>query len=205
MKIQTYGVYKDYTDVIPDCISMRADVFENGSIKDYRKKRLNGNEKDDVPPTPLPEDGEHTLVHGYRRGNWIHPVEVANHRHFRFEVRYDEGEGDKRWMAWCDLLYLARLYLLGASTPEEQRDLIENKDRAAKSADVVAKLPIEQLSVALRYHRELPPKVRKVIYDSTPLPNELIAIVINYWNGPVGLLLMTCSPKNSPTKSINPW
>ena len=73
---------------------------------DFKGKRMNGNESDNSLQK-MPEDGKYTWVKGRVDGKYVHCVRNGNN--YEYEVRYDQGPGDKAWMEETDKNYLERI------------------------------------------------------------------------------------------------
>jgi flagellar biosynthesis GTPase FlhF len=76
---------------------------------DYRSNRENG-DVCDSPQKPFPSDGTYTWMKGEKKSNFgglIFGKREGNN--VAYELRYDEGPGDKKWMEEKDNNYLSRL------------------------------------------------------------------------------------------------
>ena len=87
MKIQKFGIdrWEGYKRM--SAISMPAQ---------YVAARENGFPCDN-PPCVFPTDGKYTWIKGRTKGKWIYGVKNKKGK-YEYELRYDEGPGDNKWM-----------------------------------------------------------------------------------------------------------
>ena len=130
MKTQTFGIYTCETawhlyTIFPGLASV---VSEPASVADYRAKRENGTDSDN-PDTKFPQDGKITWIKGtVKDDGYVYGVK-ENDGYYHYEVRYDEGEGDKKWMEEKDKRYLARLEKEGKFEKEEPEEFEKKRNR----------------------------------------------------------------------------
>lgn len=129
MKTQNYGIVTEegsgYSPEFP--VRLIYCELQNMALKNYRQERENGDESDD-PTWNFPHDGQYICVHGRVEGNYIYG-ERREDGHYYWEVRYDAGSNDKKWMEEKDHKYLERvhnMHLNGSRLNEqEEKDLEE--------------------------------------------------------------------------------
>lgn len=73
----------------------------------FEEKRKNGN-KHDNPLRKKPKDGNYTWIKGEMKNNNVYGIKNAKGS-YEYEIRYDPGPGDKKWMEEKDKNYLARI------------------------------------------------------------------------------------------------
>jgi len=98
---------------------------------DYKEHRFNGNALDFKNNNP-PYDGKITWIKGRVKGDKVYGVKKAKGK-YEYEVRYDEGPGDRKWMEDNDRKYLNQLLSEGklqALEPDVWR--LREMDRAQR-------------------------------------------------------------------------
>jgi len=120
MKTQGFGIFA------ADGFHMMVNIVEHCSHPDrtrihrllrcsedvYKEKRMNGWDAD-APREKYrfkypPEDGKYTWIKGRVEGDYVYGVKNAKGE-YEYELRYDEGPGDRAWMEERDRNYLSRI------------------------------------------------------------------------------------------------
>ena len=141
MKTQTFGTYTHSPHL---SLYLYSTVMAAPCRAAYKSKRENGTDADN-PDWKFPQDGTITWIKGRVEGEYVYGVKDKDGE-YEYEVRYDEGTGDSKWMQEKDRRYLARLEKEGRlekEEPEEFKRLNQSVDCAIGLAEVsvVKKLP----------------------------------------------------------------
>lgn len=108
MKTQTYGT-RGFPCYHPVLVLYCCWDGKNSPRCVYKDHRFNGSQEDfkkNNPPYDV--DGKITWIKGDVRGDYVYGVKNAEGK-FEYEVRYDEGKGDRKWMEDNDRKYLKDL------------------------------------------------------------------------------------------------
>ena len=129
MKTQTFGEARDnYDGTPPTLVPVCRRGYARAGRADYKFKRENGTDADN-PDWKFPEDGKITWIKGRVKGEYVYGVKNKDGE-YEYEVRYDEGTGDRKWMEEKDRRYLARLEKEGKleqKEPEEYKRIMKQR------------------------------------------------------------------------------